>query len=92
MLIVGANIISVEFAGKAILTEVIFMDKPSGTAKNINRLYVFYNFEASTEGSPFAMCDRCKKDYRGLDNCMMRELATHASMPCNLCGFPEGSR
>ena len=51
----------------------------------MNRLYVFYNIEVSKEGAPFAMCDECKKNYRSPENCIMREIATHASLPCE-CG------
>lgn len=51
----------------------------------MNRLYVFYNFTQSREGAPFAICDKHKKDYKPPENCIMREIAKHASMPCFEC-------
>ena len=51
----------------------------------MNRLYVFYNMELSKDGAPFAMCDKHKKTYRYEGPIIMKEIATHASMPCHLC-------
>ena len=53
--------------------------------RTINRLYVFYNCELAEEGKPFAMCDKCKKKYRVPDGLIMKEIAKHASLPCE-CG------
>lgn len=54
----------------------------------MNRLYVFYNLEKSKEGTPFAMCDKCKKKYKSPEGCVMKEIATHASFPCE-CGVSK---
>ena len=49
----------------------------------MTRLYRFYNIVVGKHGEPFAMCDKCAKNYRPPTTCLMQKIADKTDWECN---------